>query len=136
MSPRKIIPLVVSFKGSSGVIPTFPTHQVLALAALAPLGFFHLLKNMCYFPLLVLKGVYHYWKYVLIFSRGRKSKWKASHRVNWWPFGKPSPFGPSRQKALAEAANWRAPLPGAMRSQAGRSMEGFHCTQKARSCFC
>ena len=26
--------------------------------------FFHFLKNSCYFPLLVLKGIYHYWKYV------------------------------------------------------------------------
>ena len=32
---------------------------------------FHLLKNVFYFPLLVLKGIYHYWKYVFIFSGGR-----------------------------------------------------------------
>ena len=34
---------------------------------------FHLLKNMCfYFPLLVLKGIYHYWMFLcfLFFSRG------------------------------------------------------------------
>ena len=31
---------------------------------------FHLLKNICYFPLLVLKGIYHYWKY--LFSQGLK----------------------------------------------------------------
>ena len=27
--------------------------------------YFHLLKNLLYFPLLVLKGIYHYWKYIL-----------------------------------------------------------------------
>ena len=32
---------------------------------------FHLLKNICDFALLVLKGIYHYWKYVF-FSRGLK----------------------------------------------------------------
>ena len=34
-------------------------------------GFFHLLKNMFVFPLLVLKGIYHYCKYVL------NKKWKV-----------------------------------------------------------
>ena len=35
---------------------------------------FHLLKNMCYFPLLVLKGIYHYWKYVFCFFPGVLTK--------------------------------------------------------------
>ena len=30
-------------------------------------------------PLLILKGIYHYWNICLIVSRGRKSKWKSSH---------------------------------------------------------
>ena len=31
-------------------------------------GFFHLVTNMCYFPLLVLKGIYHYWNYFYSFQ--------------------------------------------------------------------
>ena len=31
---------------------------------------FHLLKDMFDFPLLVFKGIYHYWAYLFIFSRG------------------------------------------------------------------
>ena len=33
-------------------------------------------KNIIIFPLLVLKGTYHYWTYFFIFPRGRKSNWK------------------------------------------------------------
>ena len=33
--------------------------------------FFHLVKNS--FPLLVLKGIYHYWKYVYLFFQGHKA---------------------------------------------------------------
>ena len=33
--------------------------------------FFHLVKNIVYFPLLVLKGIYHYWTYIF-FLRGPK----------------------------------------------------------------
>ena len=32
--------------------------------------------NMSSSPLLVLKGLCHYWTYFLIFARGRRSKWK------------------------------------------------------------
>ena len=32
---------------------------------------FHVFKNICYFPLLVLMGIYHYWKHVYV-SRGLK----------------------------------------------------------------
>ena len=31
----------------------------------------HLLKILCYFPLLALKGIYHYWN-IFCFSRGLK----------------------------------------------------------------
>ena len=41
-------------------------------------GFFHSLKNVLHFPLLVFKGTYHYWVYLLIFP-GRLSKWKGFH---------------------------------------------------------
>ena len=34
------------------------------------LDIFHLLKKMFYFPLCVLQGIYHYWTYFYIFSRG------------------------------------------------------------------
>ena len=34
--------------------------------------FFHLLKNVLDFPLLVLQGIYHYWKYVRTDSSGLK----------------------------------------------------------------
>ena len=37
---------------------------------------FHLLKNSVYFFLLVLKGIYHYWKYVYFFFSGDLSKWR------------------------------------------------------------
>ena len=43
--------------------------------------FFHVLKTMCWFILLVLKGNYHYWKclFVCFFSpRRRTCKWKYS----------------------------------------------------------
>ena len=44
-------------------------------ASVADLGMnFHLLKNMIYLSLFVLKGIYHYWKYAffIYFSRGLK----------------------------------------------------------------
>ena len=31
---------------------------------------FHLVKNISDFPLLVLKGIYHYWTYFHVFPRG------------------------------------------------------------------
>ena len=34
----------------------------------------HFLKNILYFPLLVLKGIYHYWTYSC-FSQGLKHIW-------------------------------------------------------------
>ena len=44
------------------------------LGATQPLSF-HLVKNMCYFPLLGLKGIYHYWKsYSYCFFRGPSAK--------------------------------------------------------------
>ena len=45
------------------------------------LGNFHLVKKICYSPLLALKGTYHYWKYVFVlcFCPGDLSKqWRAS----------------------------------------------------------
>ena len=30
----------------------------------------HWLKSMCYFPLLVLKGIYHYWIFLFMFVQG------------------------------------------------------------------
>ena len=40
---------------------------------------FHLLKNVL-FPLLVLKGIYHYWKYVIYFLPGVLTKWKKANQ--------------------------------------------------------
>ena len=42
----------------------------------------HVLKNM-FFPLLVLKGIDHYWTYFLIFSRGLLSKCKSADVLFW-----------------------------------------------------
>ena len=39
-----------------------------AAAPWRPMFLFHLVTNMFYFPLLVLKGIYHYWKYVYFFQ--------------------------------------------------------------------
>ena len=49
-----------------------------SLVLVGPLGrgMLHLPQNMVYFPRLVLKGIYHYWKYVGFFSPGNLSKWK------------------------------------------------------------
>ena len=51
---------------------------VLGEGVKGPVNNFHLLKNMffLYFPLLVLQGIDHYWKYVIIFFPGGLSKWK------------------------------------------------------------
>ena len=48
--------------------------------------FFRLLKNVYYFHLLVLKGIYHYWIVLLFFSCGL-SKWrlKCSHFLERHP---------------------------------------------------
>ena len=60
----------------------------------SPSQIFHLLKNMLllfvvimYFPLLVLKGIDHYWKYVFVFPffPGVLAKWKGwtELKVSW-----------------------------------------------------
>ena len=35
---------------------------------------FHLVKNSVFVPLLVLKGIYHYWKYVIFFPGDQEEK--------------------------------------------------------------
>ena len=52
-------------------------------------SFFHLVKNMFYFPLLVLKGIYHYWTcfFFFIFSRGLLSKWRQEPTIRYFGFG-------------------------------------------------
>ena len=60
-------------------------------------GCFHLLKNLCLFSLLVLKGIYHYWKYSLIFP-GVLATWKGGLRV----------FYKSPQEAAG--GRWSSPL--------------------------
>ena len=60
---------------------------------------FHLVKTMLYFPLLIFKGIYHYWKiyiyiytykyiythiYIYIYFPGDLSKWR-SQDPNPWP---------------------------------------------------
>ena len=40
---------------------------------------------MLYFPLLVLKGIYHYWKYLFPggLSNWKMDRWAARNKVNW-----------------------------------------------------
>ena len=63
-----------------------PQHFVLLGSAL----FFHLLKTIVYFPLLVLNGIYHDWKYIYIyiFSRGLNQMEVFADEVAWcWVTG-------------------------------------------------
>ena len=46
---------------------------------------------MCYFPLLVLKGIYHYWTY-FIFSRGLKQMEVLGSSLSWWFLRPVGPF--------------------------------------------
>ena len=59
---------VECFGGESNLRWGLPKSHHSSIVGHSSLLCFHLLKNMFDFPLLVLKGMYHYWKYVSLSS--------------------------------------------------------------------
>ena len=68
--------------------------------------YFHLFKNMCYLPLLVLKGIYHYWKYVY-FSPAAKTQMEEyfDGSICWLPPAACCQFCP-RQVVSPSSCDW------------------------------